>query len=157
MSRAYIENLRAATVALFFGGYNSAVIAATGSGGNIALDVKLVPADDASEAQAKRDGVSCATALSQPHRMSGGGWIWGYSPDVPVEVALRDAVGACLAHRVPGWARGAGHTGTVTLNVVKGEVQMELTPNRRKGPRTNRRRRFGRYGKRGRNSARSGR
>ena len=157
MSRAYIDNLRAATVALFFGGYNSAVIAASGSGGNIALDVKLVPADDASEAQAKRNAMTCEAALSRPHRTSGGGWIWGYRPDMPVEVALRDAVGACLAHRVPGWARGAGHTGMVTLNVVKGEVQMELTPNRRKGPRMKRRKRFGRCGKRGRNSARSGR
>lgn len=134
----FIETFAALVPALYFGGCNAAVATVKGSGGNVAIDVEFVSADE----HARPEDLRVTCALDRAHRAPDGTW---HSPgrvdEVPADIAVKDAVGAYLAHRAPGWNGGPGHSGTVTLDAVAGEVHLQMERNPHANVRTGRGRR----------------
>lgn len=134
----FIETFAALVSALYYGGCNAAVATVTGSGGYVAIDVEFVSADE----HARPETLRVACALQRAHRAADGTWHPpGRVDKVPAVIAVKDAVGAYLAHRAPGWNGGPGHSGTVTLDALAGEVHLQMARNRHANVRTGRGRR----------------
>lgn len=122
--RNYVTTLGAAAKALFFAGYDGAVATVDGSSGNSTIKVLLLPADGTAT-PADELSVDCPT-----HRRPGGAVGWPpVAAEVPVLDAVRDAVAAYVADRVPNWTRGPGHSGWVTLSADLGEVRANVKRN----------------------------
>ena len=129
----YLERLQALVYGLFFEGAGKVIVAFTAAKGHVSFAMACEDGDDVCDA-------SIAWRLSRPQRDANGQWLVPSDETaiLPVRLAVADAIGGYLNRKAPGWAAGAGSHGTVTLEVPKGTVGLDLTRHR---PRRRRRRR----------------
>ena len=133
-----MEKPKELAAALFFEGVSRLVVAIEAKRGKVDY-IFAAEGDDV-------EGVPYALETAQ--RDENGQW---HTPDpthkgpvpptVPVTVALQDAVMGYLNAQNPGWAVGAGSTGTVTLDLERGMAEVDLKRNRQPR-RRNRNRRY---------------